>query len=59
MMQKAFEARTNVQYYADRPVDGKTIEQAKQYCKTFFTKTQDILGNIKDEEIKEVRKKLK
>ena len=59
MIEKAFEARTNVQYYADRPVDAKSIEKAKQYCTTFFTKTQDILSSIKEDDLTKIRKKLK
>ena len=38
MIQKTFSARINLQYYADRPVDSKVIEEAKKYCKDFFLK---------------------
>ena len=32
MIEKAFNARINLQYYADRPVDDKDVENAMAYC---------------------------
>lgn len=58
MIIKAFSARQDLQYYADRPVDEKTIGQVKKYCKDFFIKTKDVLANITGAQIEAVRKKL-
>jgi len=59
MVEKAFSARIDLQYYANRPVESKTIEEAKAYCKTFFIKTKDILAKITEEQIKIIRGSLK
>lgn len=59
LIEKAFEARINLQYYADRPVDEESIEAVRRYCKTFFIKTKDILANITEKQINEIRQKLK
>ena len=56
MIEKAFEARINLQYYADRPVDDSAIEEAKRYCSSFFIKTKDILSNITEKQILQIRK---
>ena len=58
MIQKTFSARINLQYYADRPVDSKVIEEAKKYCKDFFLKTKDILSKITESQISTIRKNL-
>ena len=59
MIKKAFSARINLQYYANRPVDEGTINQVKKYCKEFFLKTEDILVKIKESDISEIRESLK
>ena len=59
MIEKAFDARINLQYYADRPVDDESIEAVSRYCKTFFIKTKDILSNITERQISEIRQALK
>ena len=59
MIEKAFEARINLQYYADRPVDDAVILEARKYCKIFFIKTKDIFSNITERQISEARKALK
>src|SRR3989344_6831157 len=55
MMEKAFSARIDLQYYANRPVDSKVIEETKRYCTTFFIKTKDIIAKITEEQIKNIR----
>ena len=42
MINKAFSARIDLQYYADRIVDNKIIDEGKAYCKKFFIKTVDL-----------------
>ena len=59
MIEQAFSARIDLQYYADRPVDSKIIEETKKYCKTFFVKTKDILSKITEEQVKNIREALK
>ena len=59
MIKKAFTARIDLQYYTDRPVDEKIIEEAKAYCKKFYIKTKDILSQITESQINEIRMKLK
>ena len=59
MINKAFSARIDLQYYANRSVDAKAIEQAKSYCRGFFIKTNDIMADILDSQIKSIRNKLK
>ena len=58
MIQKSFSARIDLQYYADRLVDGKIIEETKKYCKDFFLKTKDILSKITESQINTIRKNL-
>ena len=58
MMEKAFSARNDLQYYADRPVEQKTIDEVKAYCKVFFIKTKDILASISENQIDKIRKEL-
>lgn len=55
MIEKAFSARSDLQYYADRPVDNETIEEIKSYCKQFYIKTKDILSKITESEVNSVR----
>jgi len=49
----------NLQYYADMPVDDAVIEMASKYCKTFFIKTKDILSNITEKQILQIRESLR
>lgn len=55
MMQKAFSARIDLQYYSNRPVDAKIIDEIKKYSIRFFIKTKDILSNITEKQIKGIR----
>lgn len=59
MISKAFKARIDLQYYANRPVDAKIIEDVKKYCKLFFIKTKDLIAILNDEQILEIRKKVR
>lgn len=58
MMEKAFSARTDLQYYSDRPVDDKIIEDIKKYCKDFYIKTRDALSKVNENQISRIRKEL-
>ncbi len=58
MIQGAFKARIDLQYYADRPVDSLVIEETKKYCKDFYIKTKDILAGITEKQIKLIRENL-
>ncbi len=59
MIQKAFKARIDLQYYADRPVDEHAIQETKKYCKEFYIKTKDHLAKINEQQIKIIREQLK
>lgn len=54
----AFNARKDLQYYADRPVDKKIVNESKRYCKIFFIKTKDITTKITEKQIQQIRKSL-
>ena len=58
MIEKAFSARIDLQYYANRPVDLKVIEETKRHSAGFFIKTKDILSRISEEDIQEIRAEL-
>ena len=59
MINKAFSARIDLQYYADRPVEKSIIDETKSYCKVFFIKTKDILARITEEQVVGIRSKFK
>ena len=59
MIEKAFSARIDLQYYSDRPVDERVINETSKYCKDFYIKTKDIISKITETQIDLVRKKLK
>ena len=59
MINEAFGNRSDLQYYADRPVDDTSISEVKLYSKDFFVKTKLILSRIKEYEIDIIREKLK
>jgi len=59
MMDMAFSARTDLQYYADRSVEQKIIDDIQAYCKDFYVKTKDIIVNINENQIQAIRKRLK
>ena len=55
----AFSARTDLQYYADRPVDQLMIDKTKKACKDFYIKTKDNIARITENQINSIREKLK
>ena len=59
MMESAFGARIDLQYYSDRPVDEGRIKDASGYCKTFFIKTKDALSKLTEKQAREIRETLK
>lgn len=61
MINKAFLARQDLQYYSDRLVNKEVIETTKKYCKEFYIKyikTKDILSKITEDQINFIRKDL-
>jgi len=54
-IKNAFNARINLQYYADRPVDKREIDASRKYCKKFFIKTKDILAMLTEAEVDKIR----
>jgi uncharacterized protein (UPF0332 family) len=56
--EEAFGARIDLQYYSNRPVDKKVIENSRKNCKAFFIKTKNILSTIREEQITVIRKRL-
>lgn len=59
MIRKSFKARIDLQYYADREVERKIIDDCRRYCKDFFIKTKDILSVITEKDIDSVRARIK
>ena len=59
MINKAFSARIDLQYYADRVVDSKIIDEGKVYCKKFFIKINDVLAAMTEDKISEIRERVK
>ncbi len=59
MIEKAFNARISLQYYADRPVDSRRIEDVQKYCKDFYIRTKDIISGISEAEIKSIRNSIR
>ncbi len=58
MFENAFSARIDLQYYSNRPVNSKIIEDNGKYCVDFYVKTKDILIGISEEEINNIRGEL-
>jgi hypothetical protein len=59
MINKAFSARINLQYYTDRPVNPVVIEQSKRYSINFFIKTKDVLTKVNEKQINDIRNSLR
>ena len=59
MVEKAFSARINLQYYADRPVSDEILLVTKHYCPSFYIKTKDLLAELTEDQIQMIREKLK
>ncbi|MBI5398358.1 hypothetical protein HZB03_02740 [Candidatus Woesearchaeota archaeon] len=58
MIQKAFQARIDLQYYADRPVDQAMINETKKYCKEFYIKTKLAISTLSEDSIHTIREEL-
>ena len=58
MIEKAFKARTDLQYYADRAVDPVLIQETRKYCSDFYVKTKDILSTLSEDQITALRNKV-
>ena len=58
MIKKAFSARSDLQYYTDRPVKEEIIEETKRYCKDFYIKTKDVLAKLSEQQIETIRNDL-
>jgi hypothetical protein len=54
----AFGARIDLQYYSNRPVERKIIENSRKNCKLFFIKTRNALSVIREEQVSALRMKL-
>ncbi|MCX6707543.1 MAG: hypothetical protein NT001_05390 [Candidatus Woesearchaeota archaeon] len=59
MMNTAFSARIDLQYYSDRPVDESAIKEIKAYCKDFYIKTKKSLSIINEDQVNAIRDRLK
>jgi len=59
MIELAFKARIDLQYYSNRPVDESLILNAKVYCKDFYVKTKEIISRISEDQIKIIRQHLR
>lgn len=58
-IEDAFEIRKNVQYYPSRLFDFKKLNQIAEKSSDFFIKTKDILVNLTNKDIEDIRAKLK
>ena len=54
----AFSARTDLQYYANRPVEPVIIQRNKKYSKDFYIKSKDVLSRITERQIDAIRQRL-
>lgn len=59
MIEKSFSVRIDLQYYSNRPVDAKVIEETKAHCSEFFIKTKETINSINENQINDLRHKLK
>ncbi|HLD72812.1 MAG TPA: hypothetical protein VJA23_04450 [Candidatus Nanoarchaeia archaeon] len=59
MIQAAFLARNDLQYYANRPVNARMVEENKRYCRDFYIKSKDIISRITEVQIEGIRKGLR
>ena len=59
MIAKAFSARIDLQYYANRPVNQEVIEKVKDYCSGFYIKTKDTISSLREGDIDQIRENIK
>lgn len=58
-IKKAFDARNTAQYYVDKIVSKEDIDFIMSRAPLFFSKSKEILAKINEEDIKEIREKIK
>ncbi|GBE19946.1 MAG TPA: HEPN domain-containing protein [Candidatus Pacearchaeota archaeon] len=56
IINKAFELRNIIQYYADKLIDEKDAELIFKYAPIFFNHSKEILSRLNQDKIKEIRK---
>lgn len=54
LIRKAFDARNTIQYYADRVVDKKDIEEVMSKAPDFVGKSREIIIKLNENNIKEI-----
>lgn len=59
MIERAFKARSDAQYYPNRKTDMKRIDKVKKYCKIFHAKSLRAASEIADMEVESIRESLK
>lgn len=57
MLEKAFKARIDLQYYSDRPVNPRIISTLKEHCRHFLYKSKDILSALTETDINAIRER--
>ncbi|MBI4155277.1 hypothetical protein HY498_04290 [Candidatus Woesearchaeota archaeon] len=58
LINKAFFARNDLQYYTNRPVEENIINEIKIGCKDFYIKTKDIIIKLTEEQINNIRDRI-
>ena len=59
LIQKAFKLRNTIQYYAERVINKKDAEEIISGAEEFFNISKEIIASLNEEQINEIRKKLK
>ncbi len=59
LIEKASNTRNIIQYYVERSVDLKDAEEIFNNAVKFFNKSKEILSNLNEDNIKEIRNNLK
>lgn len=58
LIEKSQKARINLQYYSDRDISEELYKQIKKEVPFFSTKCKEVLNNLTEKEIKDIRLKL-
>ena len=59
MVERAFSARMDLQYYIERPVDDTLLRLTQERCGGFCTRTKNIINRIRGSQIEQVRSRLR
>lgn len=59
MVERAFSARMDLQYYIERPVDDALLRLTQERCGGFCARTKSIISRIRGSEIERVRSRLR